>query len=308
MCRFTLYLGPPVRLASLLTEPSHSLIRQSYEASERSEPLNGDGFGVGWYAPRLTPEPAVFHAITPAWNNGNLQSIAKVVTSPCILAHVRAASPGSDVNLANCHPFSFGRHLLMHNGNIGSFRRIRRRLLESLGDEAYHLVRGSTDTEHLFAVFIDELGRDAGADTENEPDGGVGARRLGAALARALSKITAFIEAEGGGEPSFLNVAVTDGSRAAVARFTDHSTEKPESLYILADELYEPAGRQFHPSRVGDEGPSVVVSSERLTDDERWSPVPANTLLMVDRWTAPVLVPLGRDGSWADAPLADAHR
>jgi predicted glutamine amidotransferase len=295
-----LYLGPPVRLASLLTEPSHSLIRQSFESEERSEPLNGDGFGVGWYAPRLTLEPAVFHGITPAWNNGNLRSIANVVASPCILAHVRAASPGSDVNLANCHPFAFGRYLLMHNGNIGSFRRIRRRLLDGLGDEAYDVVRGSTDTEHLFAVFVDELLKDRPAEMEDGPDGGARARVMGSALARALARVTAVVR-QLGGESSFLNVAVSDGARAAVARFTDHPEEGPESLYMLADELYEPAGRRFQPSREGDEGPSVVVSSERLTDDGRWRAVPPNSLVMFDRWTAPVIVPLAPDGSWGAA-------
>jgi predicted glutamine amidotransferase len=299
MCRFTLYLGPPVRLASLLTEPSHSLIRQSFESAERSEPLNGDGFGVGWYSPRLTAEPAVFHEITPAWNNANLRSIASAVASPCILAHVRAASPGSDVNLANCHPFSYGRHLFMHNGNIGSFRRIRRRLLDGLGDEAYDLVRGSTDTEHLFAVFIDELLQDPPS-TEYGSDGGEGARLLGSALARALARVTAVVR-EANGAASFLNVAVSDGARAAVARFTDDPGEKPESLYLLADELYEPAGRRFQHLRKDDEGPSVVVSSERLTEDERWHTVPANSLVMFDRWTAPVIVPLAPDGSWGAA-------
>jgi len=291
MCRFTLYLGPPVRLASLLTEPSHSLIRQSFESTERAEPLNGDGFGVGWYAPRLTPEPAVFHAITPAWNNLSLRSISNVVASPCILAHIRAASPGSDVNLANCHPFAHGRHLFMHNGGIGAFRRIRRRLLEGLGDEAYDLVRGSTDTEHLFAVFVDELQRGGGHDAGGEPDDGEGARLLGAALSRAVAKVTALVGAGGGG-PSFLNLAVSDGWRAAVTRFTDHPQERPESLYLLMDELYEPAGRRFSPSRVDDEGPSVLVSSERLTDDRRWTAVPANSLVVFDRWTPPDISPL----------------
>ena len=121
MCRFTLYLGPAVRLSTLLIEPSHSLIHQSFKSTERSEPLNGDGFGVGWYAPRLTWEPAVYHDVSPAWNNRNLHSVAKLVVSPCVLAHVRAATPGSDVNLANCHPFQYGAYLVMHNGHIGGF-------------------------------------------------------------------------------------------------------------------------------------------------------------------------------------------
>jgi hypothetical protein len=55
MCRFTLYLGPPITLGSLLTEPSHSLIKQSFQSREREEPLTGDGFGVAFYVPGRRP-------------------------------------------------------------------------------------------------------------------------------------------------------------------------------------------------------------------------------------------------------------
>jgi len=133
-------------------------------SKERREPLNGDGFGVGWYAPRLSREPAVFHSVTPAWNDRNLRELAPVVASPCVLAHVRAATPGFGVDLANCHPFAWHRQLLMHNGYLNEFTRLRRRLLAPLCDEAFNLVRGSTDTEHLFAVFVDQLIRHEKAD------------------------------------------------------------------------------------------------------------------------------------------------
>ena len=46
MCRFVAYLGQEITLSSLVTEPDHSLIHQSYDSNERSEPLNGDGSGV----------------------------------------------------------------------------------------------------------------------------------------------------------------------------------------------------------------------------------------------------------------------
>ena len=95
-----LYLGPETRLSSLIIEPTHSLIRQSTHSLEREEPLNGDGFGIGWYARDHTTEPAVFRSITPAWNNRNLQNLARVVTSDCVLAHVRAATQSSGVNEA----------------------------------------------------------------------------------------------------------------------------------------------------------------------------------------------------------------
>ncbi len=308
MCRFTLYLGPPVRMGSLLMDPDHSLIRQSYQATERSEPLNGDGFGVGWYAPRLTLEPGVFHAVTPAWNNRNLESLSRVVVSPCILAHVRAASPGSEVNLANCHPFRYDRYLLMHNGHIGAFRRIRRRLLESLTDDAFNVIRGSTDSEHLFAVFMDEIIRHG---CPVEPAGGGGQRRADVAadaafdlalrLTTALRRTLETVREVGDGEASYLNVAVSDGVRAAVTRFASEPGATPETLYYYPGELYEPVGRRFPQRRADDEGPAHLISSERLTDDPGWRPVPENHVMVVDRSREPRLFALAPDGSIAEA-------
>ncbi|MEZ6194623.1 MAG: hypothetical protein R3F20_02680 [Planctomycetota bacterium] len=43
----------------------NSLIHQSYEAKERFEPLNGDGFGLAWYV-EGDPKPARFRSVTPA--------------------------------------------------------------------------------------------------------------------------------------------------------------------------------------------------------------------------------------------------
>ena len=141
MCRFALYLGPKVTLSSLVTEPAHSIIRQSYESRER-EPLNGDGFGLAWYVPELSDRPALFCSISPAWNNPNLEDVARVSQSSCVLAHVRAASPGLPVTQLDCHPFAWRDLAFMHNGYIAGFQRLKRRLLASLSDEAFYLVKG----------------------------------------------------------------------------------------------------------------------------------------------------------------------
>jgi len=301
MCRFTLYLGPPVVLDTLLIQPSHSLIRQSYHSTERAEPMNADGFGVGWFAPRLNPEPGVFHSITPAWNNLNLASLAKVVASPCVLAHVRAASPGSEVNLANCHPFRYGRYLLMHNGRLGGFRKARRRILETLTDEAFGVVRGSTDTEHLMALFVDEVVRHGGdGHGPAEDEGFDGALELATRLTEALARALQVAHEVGDGEPSFLNVAVSDGERAAVTRFGNATREGPETLYVHRGEIYEPAHRRFTQRRPYDEGAAVVVSSERLTEDPAWTAVPPNHVVAVRRGVPPRVFALGDDGRILD--------
>jgi len=282
MCRFTLYMGPPIRLASLLIEPSHSLIRQSVESREREEPLNGDGFGVGWYVPELSDEPAVFRSITPAWNNRNLAALARVVASPCILAHVRAATQSSGVNEANCHPFRFRELLMMHNGDVGSFRRVRRHLLNDLRDEAFNNVYGSTDSEHLFAVVIDEL-----LSRPPQPDP---ALRLAEALNAAIYRVLDVVRRFGEAAPCYLNAALADGDRAAVSRFSDDPEGWADSLYYLPQQLYRDAGTAGPGRRRHERSDCVVVSSERLTAEDPWVEIPNRHLLVLERGAAPRLL------------------
>jgi predicted glutamine amidotransferase len=274
MCRFTLYLGPPIRLDSLLMEPDHSLIRQSTHSRERDEPLNGDGFGVGWYATHFTREPAVFRSITPAWNNRNLHNLCRVVASDCILAHVRAATQSSGVNEANCHPFRFRQQLFMHNGDVGSFRAVRRRMMETVCDEAFSNVYGSTDTEHFFAVLIDELIRGG-----HEGDA---ADTMAGAMRKAIMRVIDLVARYGGGEPSYLNCALADGENAVVSRFTDSREHPPESLYYFVGDLY-PRAEIEETVEKGADTPALIVSSERLTPGPEWQKIPDNHMVVLRR-------------------------
>jgi len=159
MCRFLVYIGKqPVLLADLLTRPSHSIIQQSWDSRERmtAGPLNGDGFGVGWYA-SFDPTPCIFTSINPAWNNLNLRRLADKVMSRLIFAHVRAASLGLLINEANCHPFSFGPFIWMHNGQIVGFPSIKRKLVGFIDERLFNHVQGTTDSEYSFMLFLQML-------------------------------------------------------------------------------------------------------------------------------------------------------
>jgi predicted glutamine amidotransferase len=272
MCRFTLYLGPPIRMASLVTEPSNSLIHQSFDSSEREERLNGDGFGVAWYAPEHAEEPALFRSITPAWNNANLLSISRVVKSHCFLAHVRAATQVRSVSEVNCHPFTWGRFAFMHNGDVGGFERLRRPLLSSLSDTAFEAIRGSTDSEHLFALFVDELIPRAG-DAPVE--------RMAGALRAAIERSLELVASHAPGEPSYFNVAVSDGRCAVVTRYTDHPSYPGESLHLHRGRSYvceDGVCRMIQPER---DGGAVIVSSERMSADPGWENVPPRRMLTI---------------------------
>ncbi len=285
MCRFTLYLGPPIALSSLITEPTHSLIHQSFESLEREEPLNGDGFGVGWYAPEMSDRPAVFRSVSPAWSNRNLLELCRVTRSPCVLAHVRAATRGLSVTETNCHPFAQGRLTMMHNGEVGGFARMRRGIIAGLSDRAFEAVQGTTDSEHLFGVFLDEHGA-SGVESSGGGASGVESSTgdtLAGALHRALVRVSALGRALGLDEPSYLNVAVSDGRHAAVSRCTTDALGRADSLYVHTGRRYvceSGVCRMIEPS--GGAGPAVIVSSEPLSADPGWTAVPVNHMVVVD--------------------------
>jgi len=54
---------------------------------------------------KISIKPCVFTSLKPAWNDRNLKRLAERLSSDCILAHVRAAGPGSAVTEDACHPF-----------------------------------------------------------------------------------------------------------------------------------------------------------------------------------------------------------
>ena len=210
MCRFLAYRGEPVFLADLVCAPAHSLVHQSLHAAEAKTGTNGDGFGIGWYGERS--EPGLYREIRPAWSDENLRSLCAQVRSRLFFAHVRA-STGTSTTRANCHPFAHGRHLFMHNGQVGGYAAIKRRIEALIPDAFYDARLGTTDSEAIFlAALAEGLEEDA-----------VGA------MARTLRRVRALMEAAGASEPLRFTAALTDGE--ALHAFRWACDARPPSLY-----------------------------------------------------------------------------
>lgn len=284
MCRFVAYKGDDILMADLLLNARHSLVKQSYHSKERDEPLNGDGFGVGWYVEPYDPVPCFFTSVTPAWSNNNLHRISGKIRSHCFFAHVRAATSGLLVSEVNCHPFQHDRFLWMHNGKIGNFRKIKRKIRESLSDELYDMVQGTTDSEHAFALFLNFLG-----DNMNEPS----LETMKEAMGRTIKRIVELSHSSGGSEATFLNFAVTDGDRLIATRYVDKGKKPSMSLYFSCGSSFELHDGDFRMMRDG-RGPStVIISSEPLTiNREDWMPVTPNHMVTVSSASKVELVPI----------------
>lgn len=151
MCRLAAYLGPAIPLGQIIVDPKHSLLEQSQNATEAKLAVNGDGFGFAWYD--RDREPGLYRDVLPAWSDGNLPNLCRMIRSRLFLAHVRASTAG-ETSRQNCHPFAHENWSFMHNGQVPDIHRIRRRLEALLPDDLYDLRRGSTDSELIFLLLL----------------------------------------------------------------------------------------------------------------------------------------------------------
>lgn len=262
MCRFVAYLGEEILLQDILVRPINSIVLQSLHARETTVPTNGDGFGLGWYKPDISMDPALFTSVFPAWNDRNLLNLTAKIKSPAFFAHVRAAGAGGVTNY-NCHPFIYDRWMLMHNGDVDHFLTIKRHLRHFLDDDIYLWIKGETDSEHLFALFL-QLAK--GRDLED-------LQVVADVLEETFVTINNLILQYNGSNDSFYNVCLTDGKRIVASRYAAKKQQKPESLHYSSGAWIA----KINPSK------TVLVSSERLTDlNDDWQEVPANHLLLVD--------------------------
>jgi predicted glutamine amidotransferase len=273
MCRLLAYKGAPIIMVTLLYQPKNSLIKQSYDAKEIEEPLNGDGFGIGWYVPELSPEPAVFVSVFPAWSNRNLRGLAPRIKSGCLFAHVRAASFG-DTSEANCHPFHYKQFMMMHNGSIEGFNEIKRPMRARLSDEIYGWVKGQTDSEHFFALFLDRMLK-LGKDYKLE--------HMAHALQQTIDEVEALKRLHGIKEGTYLNCMVSDGKNMVGTRFLSTKDDEPLSLYWSEGARYicEGDSCRMESAHAGEQ--AVLIVSEKLTSlADDWKKIPDNHMIMVD--------------------------
>ena len=217
MCRWAAYSGKPVFIEDIIASPCHSLIEQSHAASECKTAINGDGFGLAWYGAHA--EPGIYSDILPAWSDRNLRNIARMVKSHLFLVHVRA-STGTPTSRQNCHPFAVGRWSFMHNGQIRDFDKLRRPLQALLSDELFNAQRGSTDSELLFLLAMNN-----GLDQEPK-----------AALVKTVDQVEALAR-QIGLEPLIrLTAAFSNGERLFAVRYSSDAISP--TLYVsrsLAD-------------------------------------------------------------------------
>ncbi|MBE9044383.1 ergothioneine biosynthesis protein EgtC [Pleurocapsales cyanobacterium LEGE 10410] len=252
MCRLLGYLGSSIQLDRLLIKPEHSLIVQSYTPNEMTSGLlNADGFGIGWFhSEQQYSPPYTYKNVLPIWNDANLPQLARYIESKCLLGYVRSATSNLSVDMINCQPFSHQDLLFVHNGFIDNFRKtLYRPIRNDLSDFAYQRIEGTTDSEHIFSLIVNEL------ETNNNLS-------LQEALSNTIERLIQLAQPD---EISFsANIVLSNGKELTASRYCNRE-DSPTLYYIKDDSLYSNA---------------VIIASEPLFEGD-WISCPEKSIIGV---------------------------
>lgn len=249
MCRLVGYLGNTIQLDELLYKKEHSLYHQSYNPKElKSGVVCADGVGMGWYDE--AGKAFIYRNTIPIWNDPNLEELSHYVKSNCAVGYVRLTGTGQSLDISNCQPFRNARLLFVHNGEINNFQEtLYRPIRESLSDSTYRLIKGMTDSEHIFALLVEMW--------QSSPDS-----TLLEALRATLQKLSDLARDY---DTSFsANIIVSDGNAIAASRYA-YQTEAP-TLYWSSDDANHPT--------------QVIIASEPLSS-HNWLAFPTQSTLFV---------------------------
>ena len=127
----------------------------------------------------------------------------------------------------------------MHNGLIGNWTRLRRRVEEMIPDEFYGSRIGTTDSEAVFLAIL-------GAGGAKDPLG---------ATSRVLATLTEMVSADAKKEPLRFTSALSNGKDLYAFRYS--ANDQANTLYYR------------------ESGSNVLIVSEPLdTERGNWKPVP----------------------------------
>jgi predicted glutamine amidotransferase len=144
----------------------------------------------------------------------DIAKLAADVRADLVVGHVRHATIGP-LRTENTHPFRYRQWLFAQTGTVTEFDQVRERLVASVPEFLRGGIRGDTDAEVLFHVFLSFL-HDAG----RLNDGAVAAELVREALRSSLAVVDG-MTAEVGGTAAQLNLILSDGEKLVAVHRSD---------------------------------------------------------------------------------------
>lgn len=237
------------------------------------------GWGLGFYQAGevlLRRRPVDEHNVI------DVTSLTQDVRTDVLIGHVGQPAFGEPSN-RNAHPFRYRQWLFANSGTIAKFDNLRDRLISSIPDFLMRNVRGDTDGELLFHLFLSFL-HDAGKLSDTTPASDVTpALRSTVALVDHLSSEEG---AEDCGPVGVLAsngeyvVALTRGAKTAYRVVLGHQDIEallPEDA-LRRSRLPDLARVRF-----------TIIASDFEGLGRSWTPVPDRSTVVLTRHDEPVI-------------------
>ena len=263
-----------VVLAVLTSDPNLlpcELHRLAGQVALQGEP-RPNAVGVGAYA-----QDEVLLRRFPGDTALSLPGLAPPHESEALVYHGGRLPVGMSLE-ENTQPFRARHWLFAHQGALSGFEQLRGTLMDSLPDFLQRQVRGATDSEVAFALFLKHL-RETGHSDDPTLGAEVAARKL-ADTARELERLTA---ASGAARASTLNFVATNGHVLVATRSGElplyytrlEGTDRCEVHGITPSTPETQPGVSEHRRRL-----TVVVASH-VKKTSGWVELPRGTTLAV---------------------------
>lgn len=272
------FLGVISDVAGDVASPLNTLtdtIRKQY-SQEGYERKHSDGWGIGFYQHRSA---YLIKKSSPIETDNRLTSVTQKIQSHLFIAQIREASIG-EIKVANTQPFRYGSWLFAHQGTLNHFRRIRSQLLKTVYPPLKKKLKGSTDSEHCFALFLTLL---RGTGYLKGKDSTINQTLL--ALGEMLQSLEKFMSKAKINEPSIYNSIVSNGNFiVAIRRGAPLYTQKINLIIETRDSLIPT------PTPVVQNG--YLISSLKFGEISNWIEIPDNSFYIVTSELEEQIIPI----------------
>src|SRR5580704_8542095 len=209
----------------------------------------------------------------------DIAKLAADVRADLVVGHVRHATIGP-LRTENTHPFRYRQWLFAQTGTVTEFDQVRERLVASVPEFLRGGIRGDTDAEVLFHVFLSFL-HDAG----RLNDGAVAAELVREALRSSLAVVDG-MTAEVGGTAAQLNLILSDGEKLVAVHRSDSAMRlrvlggKADADAVIGD---DPQLRRKIPELARMHFTLVASDFDEPPPNGRWKPVPDCAIVTMTR-------------------------
>ena len=242
-------------------EPVHEALVSERNSLRHQSLEHKDGWGIASYGAK--PLPDVARGLGAAHADPEFERVSNQLSAHTVIAHVRLASVGR-VMVENAHPFVHEAWTFAHNGTLRDWARHGPALEARIAPDLRSSLRGSTDSERCFYLFLTHL--------RAVPEGWRSAETVARALVRTIREVSALTD-EPDAPPSSMNFMVSNGELLVVTR-------RHRTLYYTARDANNAAVDA--PLRPGMTVRDLIVASEELWGGEPWFPISEDHVMGVD--------------------------